>query len=68
VGAEVNAPAGRIDGRTALQAAARKGNIPAVKILLNAGADVGAPATGGHGMSALYTESQHHSQTTCCLL
>jgi ankyrin repeat protein len=51
--ADVNAPAGKIQGRTALQAAAGKGHVEMVGRLLGAGADVNAPADVADGRTAL---------------
>ncbi|PQE32366.1 multiple ankyrin repeats single kh domain protein [Rutstroemia sp. NJR-2017a WRK4] len=52
LGADVNAPAGEYDGRTALQAAAENGDLPLCHTLIQAGADVNAaPATPGTGCS-----------------
>ncbi|PQE14393.1 multiple ankyrin repeats single kh domain protein [Rutstroemia sp. NJR-2017a BBW] len=48
LGADVNAPAGEYDGSTALQAAAKNGDLPLCYTLVQAGADVNAaPAAPG---------------------
>jgi hypothetical protein len=52
-GADVNAPAARYGGRTALQGASEKGYIELVRLLLDAGADVNAPTASISGRTAL---------------
>ncbi|KAK1765276.1 ankyrin repeat-containing domain protein [Phialemonium atrogriseum] len=52
-GADINAPALGIHGKTALQGAVRTGNIGLVKTLLDAGADINAPPGPGWGGTAI---------------
>ena len=52
-GADINAPAGPIRGRTALQRAAELGDTKMVKFLLSHNADLNAPAAHSYGITAL---------------
>ena len=52
-GADINAPAGPVRGRTALQTAAELGDIHIVKFLLSHNADLNAPAAHSYGVTAL---------------
>ncbi|ROV91507.1 hypothetical protein VMCG_09439 [Cytospora schulzeri] len=53
-GADVNAPAGKSRGRTALQSACLAGNMEVVEVLLSRGADVNAPGSAYKGGTALH--------------
>ena len=57
-GAEVNAPASAMAGRTALQAAAGCGHLPIVERLLAEGAKVNAPVSGVAGRTALQAAAE----------
>ena len=52
-GADVNAPAGPVFGRAALQKAAEKSNTEILKLILSHGADVNVPAGNSQGIKAL---------------
>ncbi|TVY40593.1 Ankyrin [Lachnellula subtilissima] len=58
LGANVNDPAGEDDGRTALQAASKSGNLDIVMILLDHHAEINAPASRRYGGTALQFASQ----------
>ncbi|KAI5797560.1 hypothetical protein EDC01DRAFT_628948 [Geopyxis carbonaria] len=58
-GAEVNAPAGKRAGATALQYAAMNGQLGRVFNLLKAGADINAPAAKYDGRTALEGAAEH---------
>ena len=57
-GRDVNAPAAKQLGRTALQAASQDGREDVVKLLISHGADVNAPAAEDGGRTALQAASQ----------
>lgn len=58
-GANVNEPAGRVRGATALQLAAGKGWLIIARRLINLGADINAPAGEIHGRTALEVAAEH---------
>ncbi|QKX63234.1 uncharacterized protein TRUGW13939_10403 [Talaromyces rugulosus] len=58
-GADVNAAPGRINGRTAMQAAAGSGNIQVAQILLSRNANINAPAGYSRGLTALQAAIRH---------
>ena len=58
-GADVNAPAAKRGGATALQFAAIKGFIPIARQLLQLGADVNAPASIVYGRTVLEGAAEH---------
>ncbi|CAG8978638.1 hypothetical protein HYALB_00009454 [Hymenoscyphus albidus] len=67
-GADVNAPAGKSEGITALQGAAIEGQITIVKRLLELGADPNAPGAEEEGRTALEGASETGRLDTVVLL
>lgn len=57
-GAQINEPAARYNGRTALQAACETGNVPIAAFLLIKGAEINAPPSFTGGITALQAASQ----------
>jgi ankyrin repeat protein len=52
-GADINAPASPLQGKTALQAAVKYGKAPIIKLILQQGADCNALAAKSYGATAL---------------
>jgi ankyrin repeat protein len=67
-GANVNAPAGKVSGRTALQLAAEYGHINIVKRFLELGADPNAQAAEFDGLTALEAAGKSGHLDTAILL
>ncbi|KAE8443483.1 hypothetical protein EG329_001794 [Mollisiaceae sp. DMI_Dod_QoI] len=67
-GADVNAPAGKVNGRTALQVAAEYGHIKIVKRFLELGADPNARAAEIDGLTALEAAGKSGHLDTAVLL
>ncbi|KAF4903676.1 2-5A-dependent ribonuclease [Colletotrichum fructicola] len=58
-GADVNAPAARSGGATALQLATIRGYLGLAKMLIDLGADINAPGARKHGRTALEAAAEH---------
>lgn len=58
VGADVNAPPAKFDGRTVLQASAGGGHREVFELLLRAGSDVNAITANDHGRTALQVAAE----------
>ncbi|TPX15648.1 uncharacterized protein E0L32_004346 [Thyridium curvatum] len=63
-GANVDEPAGKVRGATALQLAAGAGRLALVRRLKDLGADLNAPASPVHGRTALEAAAEHGRLTT----